>query len=52
MWDMLQQRMMDALRTNRKTADRLKTLEDSVRNGTTAVSLAVDELSGLMGLKE
>ncbi|WP_422038134.1 methylmalonyl Co-A mutase-associated GTPase MeaB [Roseibium sp.] len=52
MWDMLQQRMMDALRTNRKTADRLKTLEDSVRNGTTAVSLAVDELSALMGLKE
>jgi len=52
MWDMLQQRMMDALRTNKKTADRLKTLEDSVRTGTTAVSLAVDELSGLMGLKE
>ncbi|WP_420332808.1 methylmalonyl Co-A mutase-associated GTPase MeaB [Roseibium sp.] len=52
MWDMLQQRMMDALRTNKKTAGRLKTLEDSVRNGTTAVSLAVDELSGLMGLKE
>lgn len=52
MWDMLQQRMMDALRTNKKTAERLKTLEDSVRNGTTAVSLAVDELSGLMGLKE
>ncbi len=52
MWDMLQQRMMDALRTNKKTAGRLKTLEDSVRDGTTAVSLAVDELSGLMGLKE
>ncbi|WP_306145238.1 methylmalonyl Co-A mutase-associated GTPase MeaB [Roseibium sp. MMSF_3412] len=52
MWDMLQQRMMDALRTNKTTAGRLKTLEDSVRNGTTAVSLAVDELSGLMGLKE
>ena len=52
MWDMLQQRMMDALRTNKKTADRLKTLEDSVRTGTTAASLAVDELSGLMGLKE
>ncbi|WP_434051364.1 MAG: methylmalonyl Co-A mutase-associated GTPase MeaB [Roseibium sp.] len=52
MWDMLQQRMMEALRTGSKTADRLKTLEDNVRNGTTAVSLAVDELSALMGLKE
>ncbi len=52
MWDMLQQRMMEALRTNQKTAERLKTLEGRVRDGTTAVSFAVDELAGLMGLKE
>ncbi|MEM9631334.1 MAG: methylmalonyl Co-A mutase-associated GTPase MeaB [Pseudomonadota bacterium] len=52
MWDMLQQRMMEALKTNSKTADRLKVLESSVRDGTTAVSLAVDELSDLMGLQD
>lgn len=52
MWDMLQQRMMEALKTNSKTADRLKVLESSVRKGTTAVSLAVDELSDLMGLQD
>ncbi len=52
MWDLLQQRMMEALRTNGTTAERLKSLEESVRRGTTAVSLAVDELAGLMGLKE
>ncbi|POF31759.1 methylmalonyl Co-A mutase-associated GTPase MeaB [Roseibium marinum] len=52
MWDMLRQRMMEALKTNRQTADRLKTLEASVRDGTTAVSFAVDELAGLMGLEE
>jgi len=50
MWDMLQQRMMDALKTNAGTADRLKTLEEDVRAGRTAVSLAVDELATLMGL--
>ena len=52
MWDMLQQRMMEALKTNKGTAERLKSLEESVRNGTTSVSLAVDELAGLMGLGE
>jgi len=52
MWDMLQQRMMEALRSNARTADRLKSLETEVREGRTAVSLAVDELAGLMGLKE
>ncbi|MES0882882.1 methylmalonyl Co-A mutase-associated GTPase MeaB [Roseibium sp. SCP14] len=52
MWDMLQQRMMEALKTNSKTAGRLKTLESSVRDGTTAVSLAVDELADLMGLQD
>ncbi|GAB4515819.1 MAG: methylmalonyl Co-A mutase-associated GTPase MeaB [Roseibium sp.] len=52
MWDMLQQRMMEALKSNARTADRLTSLEDEVRAGTTAVSLAVDELAGLMGLSE
>ncbi|MEP1571799.1 methylmalonyl Co-A mutase-associated GTPase MeaB [Roseibium album] len=52
MWDLLQQRMTAALRTNRKTAERLNVLEECVRDGTTAVSLAVDELAELMGLKE
>lgn len=52
MWDLLQQRMTAALKNNRKTADRLNTLEQSVREGTTAVSLAVDELADLMGLQE
>ncbi len=52
MWDMLQQRMMEALRTNKRTSQRLTTLEAEVRGGTTAVSLAVDELADLMGLNE
>lgn len=52
MWDLLQQRMTAALRTNRKTAERLNVLEECVRDGTTAVSLAVDELAELLGLKE
>ncbi len=52
MWDLLQQRMMDALRSNRKTAGRLAELEGSVRAGETAVSLAVDELSALIGLAD
>ncbi|MEP4770993.1 MAG: methylmalonyl Co-A mutase-associated GTPase MeaB [Roseibium sp.] len=52
MWDLLQQRMMEALKSSESTADRLKTLETDVRDGTMAVSVAVDELAGLMGLKD
>jgi len=52
MWDLLQQRMTDALKSNKKTAGRLKELETSVRAGETAVSLAVDELSALIGLEQ
>lgn len=52
MWDLLQQRMLEALKSNPRTADRLKSLEGDVRDGRTAVSLAVDELSALMGLTE
>lgn len=52
MWDTLQQRLMESLKTNQKTANRLKTLEADVRDGTTAVSVAVDEISTLMGLSD
>jgi LAO/AO transport system kinase len=52
MWDTLQQRLMESLKTNQKTANRLKTLEADVREGKTAVSVAVDELSTLMGLND
>lgn len=52
MWDLLQHRMMEALKSSDSTADRLKTIETDVRDGTTAVSVAVDELAGLMGLKD
>lgn len=52
MWDLLQQRMAEYLKSNEKTAPRLKLLETSVRDGSTAVSVAVDELTGLMGLKD
>ena len=50
MWDLLQQRMMAALTGNEQTAARVKELEHSVRTGEASVSLAVDELTGLMGL--
>lgn len=52
MWDLLQQRMADYLKSNKTTAPRLKRLEETVRDGSTAVSVAVDELTGLMGLKD
>ncbi len=52
MWDMLQQRLMMTLKSNTRTAERLKALETEVRDGRTAVSLAVDELASLMGLNE
>ncbi|WP_417669378.1 methylmalonyl Co-A mutase-associated GTPase MeaB [Roseibium sp.] len=50
MWDLLQQRMMEALTGNEKTADRLKALEGEVRAGNTAVSVAVEEISSLIGI--
>ncbi len=52
MWDLLQQRMMDALTSDERTAGRLGKLEEDVRQGRVAVSLAVDELTGLMGLPD
>lgn len=51
MWDLLQQRMSEALKSGEKTADRLTSLETEVREGTVAVSVAVEELAGLMGLE-
>ncbi|SHL60533.1 methylmalonyl Co-A mutase-associated GTPase MeaB [Roseibium suaedae] len=50
MWDLLQQRMMEALKNDTRTADRLKELELSVRGGETAVSMAVEEIAGLIGV--
>ncbi|MBD1545163.1 methylmalonyl Co-A mutase-associated GTPase MeaB [Roseibium aggregatum] len=50
MWDLLQQRMMEALKNDKRTADRLKALETSVREGETAVSIAVEEIAGLIGI--
>jgi LAO/AO transport system kinase len=48
MWDLLQQRMMEALENDKRTADRLKDLETSVRKGETAVSYAVEEIAKLI----
>ncbi len=50
MWDLLQQRMMEALKNDKRTADRLKSLEASVREGETSVSIAVEEIAGLIGI--
>ncbi|WP_289033110.1 methylmalonyl Co-A mutase-associated GTPase MeaB [uncultured Roseibium sp.] len=50
MWDLLQQRMMEALTGNAQTAERLKRLEGEVREGQTAVSVAVEEISSLIGV--
>lgn len=50
MWDLLQQRMMEALKNDTRTASRLKELELSVRGGETAVSMAVEEIASLIGV--
>jgi LAO/AO transport system kinase len=50
MWDLLQQRMMEALKNDHRTADRLKSLEASVREGNTSVSIAVEEIAELIGI--
>lgn len=50
LWDLLQQRMMEALTQNPRTAARLKELEQAVRDGDVAVSLAVDEIAALAGI--
>ncbi|WP_041375570.1 methylmalonyl Co-A mutase-associated GTPase MeaB [Polymorphum gilvum] len=50
MWDMLQQRMMEALTRDPARAARIKALEAAVRDGDVAVSVAVEEIAGLMGI--
>ncbi|MTI42609.1 methylmalonyl-CoA mutase metallochaperone MeaB [Roseibium hamelinense] len=50
MYDLLQQRMMEALKKGPRTAGRLKDLEHDVRAGRTAVSVAVEELADLVGV--
>lgn len=50
MWDMLQQRLMESLTTDKRVSDRLKSLEKEVRGGTTSVSMAVEEIAGVIGV--
>jgi len=50
MWDMLQQRLMESLTNDKRVADRLKDLENEVRGGTTSVSMAVEEIAGVIGV--
>lgn len=48
MWSMLEERMMAALRDNPAVGKRLPDIEQAVRDGKLAASLAVDEISDLM----
>jgi LAO/AO transport system kinase len=50
MRDMLEDRLMGALKANPKVAAELPKIEASVREGTLLPTLAVDRLMGLMGL--
>lgn len=50
MRDMLEDRMMAALKANPKVAAELAGIETSVSNGTLLPTLAVDRIMGLMGL--
>jgi len=50
MRDMLEDRLMGALKANPKVAAELPNIEASVREGTLLPTLAVDRLMGLMGL--
>ena len=50
MRDMLEDRMMSALRANPRVATELSGIEDAVRNGALLPTLAVDRIMGLMGL--
>ncbi len=49
MWSMIEDRMMAGLRHNPTVAGRLPEIEQAVRDGRLAASLAVDEISELMG---
>lgn len=50
MWDLLHQRMMDTLTGNEQTAGRLKELEAKVQAEEMAVSVAVEEITRIIGL--
>jgi LAO/AO transport system kinase len=50
MRDMLEDRLMGALKANPKVASELPSIEASVREGTLLPTLAVERLMGLMGL--
>lgn len=50
MWDMLQQRLMEALTREPARAARIKALEADVREGRVPASAAVEDIAGLMGL--
>ncbi len=50
MHDMLEDRLMSALKANRKVAARLPEIENEVREGRLVPTLAVDEILRLMGL--
>ena len=50
MWDMLQQRLMEALTREPARAARIKALEAAVREGRIPASAAVEDIAGLMGL--
>ncbi|MTH97978.1 methylmalonyl Co-A mutase-associated GTPase MeaB [Roseibium sp. RKSG952] len=50
MYDLLQQRVMEALERSNRSSSRLKELETHVRLGETPVSVAVDELAKLIGV--
>jgi LAO/AO transport system kinase len=50
MRDMLEDRLMGALKANPKVAAELPGIEASVRNGTLLPTLAVDRLMAMMGI--
>jgi LAO/AO transport system kinase len=50
--DLLQERMLAALRANQRVADRLTELERDVRAGKVTPALAAAELVGMMGLAQ
>jgi LAO/AO transport system kinase len=50
MRDMIEDRLVSALRSNPRVAERLPEIEERVRQGTLLPTLAVDEILSLMGL--
>jgi LAO/AO transport system kinase len=50
MWSMLEERVMQALRSDPKVQGRLGALEAGVRQGSVSAAVAVDEIAGLFGI--